>query len=1084
MADRIQQRRDTAARWAQYNPILLEGEVGYVTDNPNQYKIGDGIHAWNDLPLRGYTGTIVQDTGNDENAVMSQKAITEKFSELEETLNVSNKFPTGGIDGTNEYDLVTAVSKIADEKIKDGFRILFIDNETNVLSSYTFCGGEVGNLDRWIPSYFQGENSILIKESSDFYKFDDIKDVGFYYISAGNLNYYTTLNVYYGYKKSIIIQELVGANVIDENGQLSSNQNNVITKIIRIFNISSSNFLNRANYGEWSKWSYYQNEFIDSELGESNDITISQKKTSALFFEMLNNNGYGEITLDKSVCIPKSFKSNDNYFHTSLMPINSNNRVSCCVRIKGSTPVIWYNSLKEEIGSIKLPPTTETREYIDLVPPENAAYVAVQSMDSTHEEYEEYNFYITIKNIVLERNELMLNSEGDNMYSIPFSSLLTGSISDDTNEMYRKTPFVRVFGGDTVSVSIRVRGNTCGYFYSKDKLHSKEIKAGIVGSEVVNFISELTVPGWAEYMVLQTMSSTHTSYEKYDYYIKINKKTDRLIENLYSDVSSLKNTYENIENKNWDYGTFNIAVETENYNRSPYIPIDKETEMLDVSLRIKGSTYLEFYGENAVDVVKAYKDLGLNAVNIKQRFAVPDGAKYFRVVTMNSNHPDYEDYGFYVHKVFYKIEKSSSLYQGTPVSFDSIPSLQLWASQEINFSDGSEPISKNFLFCEVDNTYNFYIARDKFGNGMSFLFSWRQDLQEATPTNYSAAVLPNGDILFIYKSEAVPAGESTDSWQKNPILYERANGYEPVEIDFGDSVKPGGWLQNVGFNAIYPYGCLIFGEYTRTTAKKARIWKVSYPYNEKNSWKVVKEFDVDYTTEIPNSVKHVHTIQFDQYTGLIYACTGDENQGSNIWVSKDQGENWEFVYGPSEKYCRLLNFIFTDSYVYWATDSPTDSLHFLFKAERGEDGVIKVSEAEELTQLLQPESGMLLATYGLSYLKTINALLLLERVDGGGWQWMPIRLWDLNSNSLKTIGRIESVSGEKQNIGFRCQYLELHPSDNSIICGYNQFSSYRNYNKLLGNRNSSDVNERINNILIRVDRVGDNFGISFNSVYK
>lgn len=51
MADRIQQRRDTAARWAEFNPVLLEGEIGFVTDNPNQYKIGDGINAWNDLPL-------------------------------------------------------------------------------------------------------------------------------------------------------------------------------------------------------------------------------------------------------------------------------------------------------------------------------------------------------------------------------------------------------------------------------------------------------------------------------------------------------------------------------------------------------------------------------------------------------------------------------------------------------------------------------------------------------------------------------------------------------------------------------------------------------------------------------------------------------------------------------------------------------------------------------------------------------------------------------------------------------------------------------------------------------------------------
>ena len=73
MADRIQQRRDTEERWAQFNPVLLEGEVGYVTDKPNQYKIGDGVSAWNDLPLRGYDGTLVQTIeGGDQQAVVSQ----------------------------------------------------------------------------------------------------------------------------------------------------------------------------------------------------------------------------------------------------------------------------------------------------------------------------------------------------------------------------------------------------------------------------------------------------------------------------------------------------------------------------------------------------------------------------------------------------------------------------------------------------------------------------------------------------------------------------------------------------------------------------------------------------------------------------------------------------------------------------------------------------------------------------------------------------------------------------------------------------------------------------------------------------
>lgn len=92
MADRIQQRRDTAARWAQFNPILLEGEVGYVLDSPNQYKIGDGVNAWNNLPLRGYSGTVTDKPGGDENAVMSQAASSDSFlaMNLEDVMTLLN----------------------------------------------------------------------------------------------------------------------------------------------------------------------------------------------------------------------------------------------------------------------------------------------------------------------------------------------------------------------------------------------------------------------------------------------------------------------------------------------------------------------------------------------------------------------------------------------------------------------------------------------------------------------------------------------------------------------------------------------------------------------------------------------------------------------------------------------------------------------------------------------------------------------------------------------------------------------------------------------------------------------------------
>ena len=78
---RIQESVYTKAEWEAANPVLLKGEKGFVSDDPNLFKIGDGVTAWNSLPWRGYTGTIAQVTGDDENAVMSQKATVEAIKE-------------------------------------------------------------------------------------------------------------------------------------------------------------------------------------------------------------------------------------------------------------------------------------------------------------------------------------------------------------------------------------------------------------------------------------------------------------------------------------------------------------------------------------------------------------------------------------------------------------------------------------------------------------------------------------------------------------------------------------------------------------------------------------------------------------------------------------------------------------------------------------------------------------------------------------------------------------------------------------------------------------------------------------------
>ena len=77
MADRIQLRRDTAANWTAYNPILLEGEPGIELDT-DQWKLGDGIHTWSQLAYRG--GEVVQQRGQSTTVAMSQKAATDAIS--------------------------------------------------------------------------------------------------------------------------------------------------------------------------------------------------------------------------------------------------------------------------------------------------------------------------------------------------------------------------------------------------------------------------------------------------------------------------------------------------------------------------------------------------------------------------------------------------------------------------------------------------------------------------------------------------------------------------------------------------------------------------------------------------------------------------------------------------------------------------------------------------------------------------------------------------------------------------------------------------------------------------------------------
>ena len=79
MSDRVQFRRDTKARWVEVNPILMEGEIGLEIDT-NNIKMGDGVHAWNELEYGVGIENITSELGDSENLAASQKLVNTELA--------------------------------------------------------------------------------------------------------------------------------------------------------------------------------------------------------------------------------------------------------------------------------------------------------------------------------------------------------------------------------------------------------------------------------------------------------------------------------------------------------------------------------------------------------------------------------------------------------------------------------------------------------------------------------------------------------------------------------------------------------------------------------------------------------------------------------------------------------------------------------------------------------------------------------------------------------------------------------------------------------------------------------------------
>lgn len=490
-------------------------------------------------------------------------------------------------------------------------------------------------------------------------------------------------------------------------------------------------------------------------------------------------------------------------------------------------------------------------------------------------------------------------------------------------------------------------------------------------------------------------------------------------------------------------------------------------DTFEYCIRIKGGYAVHLFDK---DKNLISQDIHIAATNKSNDFTFSGtyriskpSVKYIWFDTMNDTHNDYQ---YYKPSIKMLTDSKSS------------PNLTIRCAKEKTYNDGTPPKIEWYLLEDV-NTEIFYKSKD-FSN-IERLFCWDNDFSSL---DYSFGITKDNDIIAVFKTESLDdLSTHDDSRRKNPFVFDAKNNYACVEVDISDKIKPSGWLSNTGYRVL-PDGTILFCEYTRPSVATTNVWRIDSNSDIKNpsNWIVVKSFNL--SGDLYSGLKHCHMIMYDHYAGITYLSTGDDDIGSQVWHSKDGGITWTQTRDASEKYCRMLNYVFLKDYIYWSSDTAVENYHYIFRAPRKEDGVIDYDNVTDL-QLI-PYIDTHVATYGVSYLKDLNLLQLIERVDGtGNATEMPIRGYDLATNSLVTLGVIESVDRVGHNLGFRTEYTEWYPNDGIIKFGFGgkyTWNSALNCNKGLGNVGSYTEKCCVNNLTMKPFKNDNKFGVKFDTI--
>lgn len=139
--------------------------------------------------------------------------------------------------------------------------------------------------------------------------------------------------------------------------------------------------------------------------------------------------------------------------------------------------------------------------------------------------------------------------------------------------------------------------------------------------------------------------------------------------------------------------------------------------------------------------------------------------------------------------------------------------------------------------------------------------------------------------------------------------------------NFGRRIGRG--VMSTGLVCSYDQEFLIGEYFSNPERKEVRIYRQN---NLKRTWESIYEFK-------PGQIRHIHALQVDPYSGKLWLCTGDEDHEAMIgWL--DLKLKTFITIGKGSQQWRACQLVFTESSVYWGTDTGHTELAGIYKWDK------------------------------------------------------------------------------------------------------------------------------------------------------